>query len=150
MAGGRSAAGERTQTNGQARALILTGPDDLRARFAKHTAAPLVTAIASLRPRPGEAAGYATRIALRELGRRVVLPGASSSAPANSSSLSSPPAPPGSWPSTVPGPAPRRCCSSQRETTPGGCAARPPGRTCAPPPSRHRRESHPPPAQPRR
>jgi hypothetical protein len=28
-----SAAGERTQSINQARALILTGPDDLRARF---------------------------------------------------------------------------------------------------------------------
>jgi transposase len=68
----RSAAGERTRTISQARALVLTGPDDLRARFAKHTAAALVAAIASLRPRPGGAAGYATRVALRELGRRAV------------------------------------------------------------------------------
>ena len=80
MADGRSAMGERTRTNGQARALILTGPDDLRARFAKHTAATLVTAIASLRPRPGDIAGYATRIALRELGRRAEFPAASSGA----------------------------------------------------------------------
>jgi transposase len=75
MVAKRSAAGERTRTINQARALILTGPDDLRARFAKHTAAGLVTAIAPLRPRPGDAAGYATRIALRELGRRAVFPG---------------------------------------------------------------------------
>jgi transposase len=75
MVAKRSAAGERTRTINQARALILTGPDDLRARFATHTAAGLVTAIASLRPRPGDAAGYATRIALRELGRRAVFPG---------------------------------------------------------------------------
>ena len=61
---------ERTQTINQARALIVTGPDDLRARFARHTAAALVAAIASLRPRPGDVPGYATRIALRELGRR--------------------------------------------------------------------------------
>jgi transposase len=70
MADGRSAAGERTQTINQARALILTGPDDLRARFAGHSAAALVAAIASLRPRPGDVPGYATRVALRELGRR--------------------------------------------------------------------------------
>ena len=70
MADGRSAAGERTQTNGQARALVLTGPDDLRARFTGHTAAALVAELASLRPRPGSTVGYATRIALRELGRR--------------------------------------------------------------------------------
>jgi transposase len=66
----RSAAGERTQTINQARAMVLTGPDDLRARFTEHTAAALVAELASLRPRPGSTVGYATRIALRELGRR--------------------------------------------------------------------------------
>jgi transposase len=72
MVAKRSAMGERTRTNGQARALILTGPDDLRARFARHSAAALVTAIAALRPRPGDIPGYATRVALRELGQRAV------------------------------------------------------------------------------
>jgi transposase len=66
----RSARSERTQTINQARALIVTGPDDLRARFAKHTAADLAAELASLRPRPGDVVGYATRIALRELGQR--------------------------------------------------------------------------------
>ena len=75
MADGRSAAGERTQTINQARALVLTGPDDLRARFTGHTAAALVAGLASLRPRPGSTVGYATRIALRELGRRAEFPG---------------------------------------------------------------------------
>ncbi len=75
MVAKRSAIGERTRTINQARALILTGPDDLRARFSKHSAAAVVTATASLRPRPGDAAGYATRVALRELGRRAVFPG---------------------------------------------------------------------------
>jgi transposase len=70
MVAKRSAAAERTRTNGQARALILTGPDDLRARFTRHTPAALVAGLASLRPRPGSTVGYATRIALRELGRR--------------------------------------------------------------------------------
>jgi transposase len=70
MVAKRSARAERTQTINQARALILTGPDDLRARFAQHTAAALVTETALLRPRPGGAASYATRFALRELGRR--------------------------------------------------------------------------------
>jgi transposase len=72
MVARRSAAGERTRTINQARALILTGPDDLRARFARHTAAALVSGIAALRPRPGDVPGYAARIALRELGRRAV------------------------------------------------------------------------------
>src|SRR3984957_11704347 len=40
MVARRSAAGERTRTVNQARALILTGPDDLRARFAGHATAP--------------------------------------------------------------------------------------------------------------
>src|SRR4029077_17567180 len=52
------------------RALILTGPDDLRARFTRHTPAALVAGIGSLRPRPGDVPGYAVRVALRELGRR--------------------------------------------------------------------------------
>ena len=70
MVANRSARSERTQTNGQARSLVVTGPDDLRARFARHAVAALVTELASLRPRPGDVVGYATRIALRELGRR--------------------------------------------------------------------------------
>ena len=46
MVAKRSARDERTQANGQARALIVTGPDDLRARFAGLTAAALAEAIA--------------------------------------------------------------------------------------------------------
>jgi hypothetical protein len=76
MVAKRSARSERIQTINQARALILTGPDDLRARFARHTVAALVAELASLRPRPGSTVGYATRIALRELGRRAQFPGA--------------------------------------------------------------------------
>ena len=71
MVAKRSAAGERTRTINQARALVVTGPDDLRARFAAHTPAALVAGLASLRPRPGgDVACHATRVALRELGRR--------------------------------------------------------------------------------
>src|SRR6266568_2348552 len=51
MVARRSAAGERTRTINQARALVLTGPDDLRTRFARHTPAALITGLASLRPR---------------------------------------------------------------------------------------------------
>jgi len=76
MVAKRSAAGERTQTINQARALIVTGPEDLRARFTGHTVAALAAELASLRPRPGSTVGYATRIALRELGRRAQFPGA--------------------------------------------------------------------------
>jgi hypothetical protein len=81
MADGRSARAERTQTINQARALVLTGPGDLRARFTGHTPAALVSGMASLRPRPGSTVGYATRIALRELGRRAEFPAGRSSGP---------------------------------------------------------------------
>jgi len=66
----RSARQERTQAINQARALIMTGPEELRARFARRSPAQLAGAVAALRPRPGEVPGYATRVALRELGRR--------------------------------------------------------------------------------
>jgi transposase len=71
MVAKRSARAERTQAINQARALILTGPDELRARFAGKRAAALAEAVAALRPRPGDAADYSLRVALRELGRRV-------------------------------------------------------------------------------
>ena len=75
MVAKRSAGNERTQAINQARSLIVTGPDELRARFAGHTPAQLVTDLAAMRPRPGDVPGYATRIALRELGRRAQFPG---------------------------------------------------------------------------
>ncbi len=75
MVDGRSARSERTQTINQARSLIVTGPGDLRTRFARHTVTALVSELAALRPRPGGAVSYATRIALRELGRRAEFPG---------------------------------------------------------------------------
>ena len=75
MVAKRSARNERTQAINQARSLIVTGPDELRARFAGHTPAQLVTDLAAMRPRPGDVPGYATRIALRELGRRAQFPG---------------------------------------------------------------------------
>jgi transposase len=131
MVARRSAAGERTRTVNQARALLLTGPGELRARFTRHTPAALVTGLASLRPRPGDVAGYATRVALRELGRRaqfldgqlerldeLIVPLVTARAP-------------GLLNVYGPARAPRRCCSSRPGITPGGCAARRPGRTCA-------------------
>ena len=50
MVAKRSARHERTQAINQARALILTGPDELRTRFARHSPAALAAAIAALRP----------------------------------------------------------------------------------------------------
>jgi transposase len=74
MVAKRTARSGRTQTINQARSLVLTGPDDLRVRFIHHTTPGLVAELAALRPRPGDVAGYATRIALRELGRRAEFP----------------------------------------------------------------------------
>jgi transposase len=66
----RTARAQRTQTISQARALIITGPDDIRARFTGHTPAGLVAGLAALRPRPGDMVRYHTLLSLRELGRR--------------------------------------------------------------------------------
>jgi transposase len=70
MVAKRSARGERTRSINQARALVVTGPDDIRVRFEHHRTADLVVELAALRPRPGHQVGYATRVALRELARR--------------------------------------------------------------------------------
>jgi transposase len=70
MVARRSARAERTRAINQARALLVTGPEELRARFAGHSAARLAAGLAALRPRPGDVPGYATRVALAELGRR--------------------------------------------------------------------------------
>jgi transposase len=70
MVAKRTARAQRTQTIDQARALILTGPDDVRARFTSHAPAGLVAELAALRPRPGSMVRYHTLLSLRELGRR--------------------------------------------------------------------------------
>jgi transposase len=71
MVAKRTARSERIQTINQARSLIVTGPEDLRARFAGHSADDLVAELAALRPRPGSMIRYHTLLSLRELGRRV-------------------------------------------------------------------------------
>ena len=70
MVAKRTARAQRTQTINQARALSLTGPDGIRARFTRHGPAELVAALAALRPRPGSMVRYHTLLSLRELGRR--------------------------------------------------------------------------------
>ncbi|HEY6280000.1 MAG TPA: transposase, partial [Streptosporangiaceae bacterium] len=70
MVAKRTARAERTQTINQARSLIVTGPDALRARFSQLTPARLVAQLAALRPRPGSMVRYHTLLSLRELGRR--------------------------------------------------------------------------------
>lgn len=131
MVAKRSARHERTQAINQARALVLTGPDELRARLAGKRTAALAEAVAALRPRPGDAADYPLRAALRELGRRVqfldsqvarldelIIPLVTVRAPGLLSLYGV-------------GPIPPLCCSSPRATARSGCAARPPGPTCA-------------------
>jgi transposase len=75
MVAKRTARSERIQTINQARALILTGPDDIRVRFAKHATDALVAELAALRPRPGSMIRYHTLLSLREPGRRAQFPG---------------------------------------------------------------------------
>src|SRR5207244_497320 len=62
MVAKRTARAQRTQTINQARALILTGPDDTRTRFTRHGPADLVAALAAPRPRPGRMARYHTQL----------------------------------------------------------------------------------------
>ena len=75
MAAGRTARAGRTQTISQARALVLTGPGDIRVRVAGHATAALVAGLAALRPRPGSMVRYHTLLSPRELGRRAQFPG---------------------------------------------------------------------------
>jgi transposase len=70
MVAKRTARAQRTQTINQARALIITGPDDIRTRFTGQTPAGLVAGLAALRPRSGSMVRYHTLLSLRELGRR--------------------------------------------------------------------------------
>jgi transposase len=70
MVAKRTARAQRTQTINQARALIVTGPDDIRGRFTGQGPAGLVGELAALRPRPGSMVRYHTLLSLRELGRR--------------------------------------------------------------------------------
>jgi transposase len=70
MVAKRTGRAQRTQTINQSRALIITGPDDIRTRFTGQTPAGLVAELAALRPRPGSMVRYHTLLALRELGRR--------------------------------------------------------------------------------
>ena len=69
----RSARDTRIKTLNQMRHLSFTGPDALRARLKGLTAAQLAIETAALRPRPGgDVVVYATKVALRVLGGRVL------------------------------------------------------------------------------
>ena len=143
MVARRSAAGERTRTINQARALVLTGPDDLRARFARHkpgcpdnraggSAAPPRRRGRARHPHRAARARTARAVPGGQLERldELIVPLVTARAPGLLAIYGA-------------GPAPRHCCSSRPETIPGGCAARRPGRTCAAPPRspRHRGKS---------
>lgn len=68
----RGAVGQRADTQRQIKALIVTAPDELRARLRGLTVKRLITACASLRPDRADAASPATavEIALRSLAHR--------------------------------------------------------------------------------
>ena len=131
MVARRSAAGERTRTINQARALILTGPDDLRARFTRHTPAALVS---RARRRCGPVP--ATSPAMPSASRCGNWGGARSSSAASSSRLDELIVPlvtaraPGLLALYGVGPAPPRCCSSPPGTIPERLRSR--GRLGAP------------------
>jgi len=67
----RSARHARTTAINQMRALLVSGPDDLRETLRSNTASQLVKTAARFRPADPATAGGATRFALRELARRV-------------------------------------------------------------------------------
>jgi transposase len=67
----RSAGHDRTRALGQMRALLVSGPDDLRKALQDLSVSKLVTAAARLRPTDPTTAVGATKLALRELARRV-------------------------------------------------------------------------------
>jgi transposase len=67
----RSACKARNDALNQMRALLVTGPEELRAAFRGTTVWRMVTGAARLRPAGASTVGGATKCALRELARRV-------------------------------------------------------------------------------
>ncbi len=65
-----SARRDRTAAINRMRALVVTGPDPIRVRFAHHTTVSLVNEAAAMRPRNSELVELTTLIVLRELARR--------------------------------------------------------------------------------
>jgi transposase len=110
MVARRSARASGAQAVNQARALILTGPGELRARFAGHTPAALAAAIAARRAVSGRPAASPGR-----------------AGPARWS----PPARRACSRCLAPARIPPRCCWPPPGITRSGCAARARGRTCA-------------------
>ena len=134
MVAKRTARAQRTQTSSQARALIITGPDDIRTRFTGQTPAELVAELAALRPRAGSIVRYHTLLSLCELGRRaryldgqltrldqLITPLVTARAPGLLSLF-------GVGPDTA------AVLLIAAGDHPAGCAPKPPGHTCARPP----------------
>jgi hypothetical protein len=116
---------ERTQTINQARALILAGPDDLRARFAEHTGRPWRPGSRRYGPAPATSLAMPPASHCAGWDSAPCSPAASSSAPASSSFPWSPRAP-GLLALFVIGPSTAALLLIAAGDTPGGCAARPP------------------------
>jgi hypothetical protein len=117
---------------------------DLRTWFARHAAAGLVSGLASLRPRPGDVPGYATRIALRERGQRAEFPGAQLERPGELIAPLVAARAPGLLALHGAGPDTAALLLVAAGIARSGFARRLPGRTCARPP----RSRHPPASAP--
>jgi transposase len=73
MVAKRSARDQRIATLSQIRHLVFTAPDEVRERFGHAPRAVIAGEVAGIRPRPGtDPVLYATKTALRSLGRRVL------------------------------------------------------------------------------
>jgi hypothetical protein len=77
MVAKRTTRSERIQTINQARAVVVTGPDDIRVRFARHTTDALVAELAALRPRPGSMVRPRCRCARSAAARSSSMPSSS-------------------------------------------------------------------------
>ena len=72
MVARRSARMQRNQTLNQLRQIVITGPDEVRARFKDRYKTGLVTEAAAMRPRKGEnPVTYTTYVVIRGLARRI-------------------------------------------------------------------------------
>ena len=136
----RSATKARNDALNQMRALLVTGPDELRAAYRGTTVWRMVHAAARLRPSDPTTPTGATKFALRDLARRVQTLGPRSTPSTRSWCPWSPSPLPSSSPVTASGPRPPAPCWSALGTTLIGSAVRPSSPTCAAP-----RRSTPPP-----
>ena len=128
MVAKRSARAERVQAVNQARALIMTGPEELRARFARYSPAQLIAAIAA--PARRRARVWA-RVALREPVRRDWFPAPSWTGPGELIGPLVTARAPGLLARPGAGPDTAALLLVAAGITRSGCAAKAHGRTCA-------------------